>query len=98
MNISSYSPVSPDFEEIIQQELQKKQKVRIHYFDQNDEWEMTDGQPETLLKDNQSIFLVLDTGIRVRIDRIITIHGKPGPKYDEFETFGNACLDCNVRV
>jgi hypothetical protein len=41
-------------------------------------------------------YLVFDSGDEVRIDRIITINGIPGPAYDEYDAFALACLNCNV--
>ena len=31
----------------------------------------------------------------IRIDRIITLFGKPGAAYDEYDAFANACMDCS---
>jgi hypothetical protein len=33
-------------------------------------------------------------GEQVRLDRIITINGKPGPAFDEYDNYANACLSC----
>ena len=45
---SPYNPIDPDFEETLQQELQKSQPIRIHYFTEANEWGMEDGTPEKL--------------------------------------------------
>jgi hypothetical protein len=31
---------------------------------------------------------------QIRIDRIITLFGKPGAAYDEYDSFANQCLAC----
>ena len=94
---TDYSPVDPDFEETIQKELHKNQQTRIHYFNETNDWEMENGTAEKLVREGQAEFLQLQSGVRIRIDRIITINGKPGPKYEEFEAYGNICLDCDVK-
>lgn len=37
---------------------------------------------------------MLDNNEHIRIDRIITLFGKPGAAYDEYDAFANACLNC----
>jgi hypothetical protein len=32
--------------------------------------------------------------IKIRLDRIIVFNGKPGPAYDEYDSYALACLDC----
>ena len=40
------------------------------------------------------LFIALNTGSKVRVDRIITLYGKPGAAYDEYDAYANACMDC----
>jgi hypothetical protein len=42
----------------------------------------------------EGMFILLDSGTRIRIDRIITLFGKPGAAYDKYDAFANACMDC----
>ena len=42
----------------------------------------------------QGLFVVLDNDVAIRVDRIITLFGKPGAAYDEYNAYGNACMDC----
>ena len=42
----------------------------------------------------KGIFITLDTGSAIRIDRIITLYGKPGAAFDEYDAFANQCLSC----
>jgi hypothetical protein len=44
--------------------------------------------------DNFEQFLSFENGQKVRVDRVITINGIPGPAYDEYDGFALACLDC----
>ena len=40
------------------------------------------------------LFITMDSDAHIRIDRIITLFGKPGAAFDEYDAYGNACLDC----
>ncbi|HEY1025902.1 MAG TPA: hypothetical protein VGE26_12100 [Sphingobacteriaceae bacterium] len=42
----------------------------------------------------RGVFIHLDDNSRVRIDRIITLFGKPGAAYDEYDAYANGCLNC----
>jgi hypothetical protein len=42
----------------------------------------------------EGLFIDLNTGVRIRIDRIITLFGRPGAAYDEYDGYGNVCLSC----
>lgn len=44
------------------------------------------------------IYITLDTGSAIRIDRIITLYGKPGAAFDEYDRFANECLSCTAGV
>ncbi|WP_240452744.1 hypothetical protein [Sphingobacterium sp. xlx-130] len=36
----------------------------------------------------------MDNDYRIRIDRIITLFGKIGAAYDEYNQYANSCMDC----
>jgi len=42
----------------------------------------------------EGIFIHLDPKASIRIDRIITLFGKPGAAYDEYDAYANACMEC----
>ena len=42
----------------------------------------------------EGLFITLQPAARLRIDRIITLFGKPGAAYDEYDSFANQCLSC----
>ncbi len=44
------------------------------------------------------MFITLDSGAQIRIDRIITLFGKPGAAFDEYDAFANQCLSCTAGV
>jgi hypothetical protein len=42
----------------------------------------------------QGIFIFIKPENQIRIDRIITLFGKVGAAYDEYDSFANQCLSC----
>lgn len=91
---TTFSPILPDYYDLFTDEMTKDHS-RIIYFDEEDSLEEAEGMIDGLSKnDLNEEFLSLDNGKQVRIDRIITINGKPGPAYGEYENFGIACHMC----
>lgn len=94
---SSYTPVSYDYREVIDEEICKKTRGKIFYFGDQIEIRETLGSVLRMTeKPGLGIFIELDSDADdIRIDRIITLFGKPGAAYDEYDTYANACLACN---
>jgi len=93
----SYTPVSYDYREVIEEEIQKKTCGKIFYFGEQVEiLEATGTIIRLIEKPGFGMFIELNTeGEEIRIDRIITLFGKPGAAYDEYDAYANACLACN---
>ncbi|MGQ1948534.1 hypothetical protein ACT3CD_15680 [Geofilum sp. OHC36d9] len=89
-----YLPVSPAFFEIADSLMQ--QVVRVVYFGDNQSLEESNGRFAGILKNNKGEFLAIESDENVRIDRVITINGKPGPAFDEYDAYANACLSCQA--
>jgi hypothetical protein len=49
---------------------------------------------DLLSSDGFAHFIVLDNDIAIRLDRIITLNGSPGPAYEEYDLFALQCLTC----
>lgn len=93
---TNYHPVSPDYYEIFSEE-QGKEFSKIFFFGEDITIEEAKGKINGLINaGSMGEFLVFDSGDEVRIDRIITINGIPGPAYDEYDAYALACLNCNV--
>ena len=93
--MSSYTPVQYVFREVIEEEIAKKTEGKIFFFDENDVFDSTEGRivkVEEIFR--QGIFIFLEPDKRIRIDRIITLFGKPGAAFDEYDAFANQCLSC----
>lgn len=91
----TYTPVSYDHREIIEDQMQKSTRGKIFFLQGHKQVDSVEGMI-TRFEDlhGKGMFITLDTGEMVRIDKIITLFGKPGAAYDEYEAYGNVCLDC----
>lgn len=93
---TQFSPVNPIFYDILYEE-QQKEFGNLFYFGNETKVEEAKGKITGLTKKEAfEEYLVFDTGDKVRIDRIITVNGIPGPAYDEYYAFALAYLNCNV--
>ena len=95
---SKYIPVGPDYVELFEQEI-KKGDVKVIYFafSQEPELEESRGIVEKIDKiTNEGEHLFMENGDRVRLDRVVVINGKPGPAYDEYDSYALAPLTCQA--
>lgn len=94
---STYAPVDPDYFEIVGKEIEKNKLSTIFYFEKKNIVGEEKGKIKKIETiDNFGKYVLLQSGKLLRLDRIITINGIPGPAYDEYDRFALACLDCNV--
>ncbi|MEJ6980202.1 hypothetical protein WG906_07055 [Pedobacter sp. P351] len=92
---TSYLPVQWVYREIVEEEIAKETNGTIFYF--NDEDVIRDSKGRIVkLEDisGEGVFIKLDSGESIRIDRVITLYGKPGAAYEDYNYYANACLDC----
>lgn len=93
--MSPYSPVPYDCREVIQEEIEKHTKGKVFFFDEGNAVNSVEGNITSLAEvQGEGEFIFLEPEARVRIDRIITLFGKPGAAYDEYDAFANQCLAC----
>ncbi len=97
-NISSndsYLPVAWEYREVAEEEIEKARRGKIFFFNQDNQVDEVLGSViELEEKKAEGVFLVVDTGIKIRLDRVITLFGKVGAAYDEYDAYGNSCMDC----
>ncbi len=92
---TSYLPVAWEYREVIEEEIEKKTLGKIFYFCHNEGICEAKGSIVRMKEvKNEGLFIVLDTETKIRVDRIITLFGKPGAAYDEYDAYANACMDC----
>ena len=91
----SYSPVEYVYREIIEEEIAKCTTGKIFYFNGEQVVDSVEGRVVKMREINgKGLFITLDPEAQIRIDRIITLFGKPGAAYDEYDNFSNQCLSC----
>lgn len=91
---NSYSPVQYVYRELIEEEIAKQTQGKIFYFD-NNKVESFEGQIIDLREiENKGLFIMTNPQFQIRIDRIITVFGKPGAAFDEYDNYANQCLAC----
>lgn len=91
-----YNPISPVYYEIFASELDKENS-KVFYFGNGTEVEEAKGIIMGLVNNGLSgEYLILNSGQDIRIDRIITVNGIPGPAYDEYDSYALASLNFDV--
>ena len=91
---ASYLPVAWVYREVIEEEIARHTRGKIFYFCEeavcSAEGKIL-GMEEA---EGQGIFIHLEPEKTIRIDRIITLFGKPGAAYDEYNAYADACMEC----
>lgn len=91
----SYLPVPWESREVIEEEIEKKTHGKIFFFNNESQIDEEKGTIVSITEEKSSgVFILLDTGAKIRIDRIITLFGKVSAAYDEYDAFANACMNC----
>jgi hypothetical protein len=96
---TSYTPVPYDFRETIEDAITKQSSGKVFYWNEEQKVDEQVGKVERL-EDlaGKGMFITMDSGAQIRIDRIITLFGKPGAAFDEYDAFANQCLACTAGV
>lgn len=96
---TSYTPVAYEYREIILEQIAQQTHGKIFFWSADAKVDEVVGQAMALEEfPGKGLFVLLGTGEQVRIDRIITLFGKPGAAYDEYDSFANQCLSCTAGV
>lgn len=95
MKYESYLPVSCDFYDELTLLSVKKKPTKIFYFQVDNEIGEESGLITDIVTRNKEEYVVCGDG-EVRLDKIITYNGRPGPAFDEYDSYANACLNCNL--
>ena len=92
---TSYVPVAYDYREVIEEEINKQTSGKVFFFNADNVVDAVEGRVIKMEEiSGKGIFILLDSGATIRIDRIITLFGKPAAAYDEYDAYGNRCLSC----
>ncbi len=89
----SYLPVPWDFREVLDEVRAANKDGVIYYFTTVPELEKAEGTIVKVDEEAGGEFLFTSRGDKVRLDKIVTLYGKPGPSYDTYDSYANACLN-----
>lgn len=90
-----YLPVQWVYREVIDEQIAAKTRGKVFFFNENGEVDEREGVAVRVEEvGDEGLFLVLEPEARVRVDRIITLFGKPGAAFDEYDAYANQCLAC----
>ena len=91
----SYTPVQYIYREIVEEEINKRSFGKVFFFNNAQAVDSLEGRVDKMEEiRGKGIFIFLDSGVSIRIDRIITLFGKPGAAFDEYDSYANQCLSC----
>jgi hypothetical protein len=92
---ASYLPVQYVHREVIEEEIEKQAHGKVFFFCDDNSIGSAEGKIIRMEKvPAQGVFIAREPEARIRIDRIITLFGKPAAAYDEYDAYANACLNC----
>lgn len=93
--MESYLPVEYVYREIAEAEIARAKHGKVFYFDARGAVESEEGKIKGLEESaGEGLFLRMENDRLIRMDRVITLFGKPGAAYDEYDAYANACLSC----
>ena len=93
--MQSYTPVPYEFRELVLMKMDDQQEGRIFFFNEQNVFDSLDGKVERMEEiEKAGEFVFFKPEGAIRADRIITLYGKPGPAYDEYDRYGNVCFEC----
>jgi hypothetical protein len=93
---TSYLPVQYVFREVIDEEIARGSAGKIFYFDPSGNVASLEGTITELQEiAGKGLYIKVAPEGSIRIDRIITLFGKPGAAFDEYDAYANACMDCS---
>lgn len=89
----SYLPVPWDFREVLDDVMRAGKDGVIYYFTSEPEMEKAEGKIVSLETTADGEFLITSHSHMVRLDKIVTLYGKPGPSYHIYDGYANVCLN-----
>lgn len=90
----TFSPIDPDYYDLIDELVKSDKCGKIFFFSPTNELDEISGHLSGVVKKSDGEYLATDSATMARLDKVITIFGKPGPAFDEYDRYANACLTC----
>ncbi|MFW5656508.1 MAG: hypothetical protein ACOCXS_02820 [Bacteroidota bacterium] len=94
MAYTSFTPVDPETYDLIDNLAENNKKFKVFYFDPDSNLEEQKGKYTGIQKEKDGEYLIMQENKKIRLDRVVTINGKPGPAFEEYDNYSNACLSC----
>lgn len=91
--IDKYLPVDLDFEAGVVKYCHEDKVGKIHFYNDIGQISQSEGKANKLIIKGYEKFIVLNES-PIRLDKIITLFGHPGPAYHIYENHLNSCLTC----
>ena len=88
--------IDPDLYEIF--ENQRDKFVKVFYFGEGATVEESKGKYGGIHKETGGEFLQIYNDTPVRLDRVISINGKPGPAFEEYNNYSISCTSCLIGL
>ncbi|BDD01611.1 hypothetical protein [Persicobacter psychrovividus] len=95
MNKGKYLPVPCDFYDLLTDTASLRQPVKVNYFVDDEALMDAQGLIGDIENKEGAEYLVIGE-VSIRLDHIVTINGKVGPAYGDYEAFSDACMSCNL--
>lgn len=89
-----YLPIDPDFLEVIEAAKKNNKSGKVHFFNPKGEVDDANGHILNIIRNEYGQFIQLSDASNLRLDKIITLFGRPGPAYAQYDSYANACLTC----
>ncbi|HTF17046.1 MAG TPA: hypothetical protein VK658_03175 [Chryseolinea sp.] len=97
--MESYTPVPYEFRDVLDEQIAKGITGKVFFWSADDKVDEEVGKIVRVEeRQGDGMFAIFDQGPQVRIDRIITLFGKPGPGFEAYDAFANQCLACTAGV
>lgn len=96
--MESYTPVPYEFREVLDEVISRGVAGKVFFWNDNKVDEEVGRIVNVEELAGEGLFAYFDSNARVRIDRIITLFGKPGPGFEAYDAFANQCLSCTAGV
>jgi hypothetical protein len=97
--MESYTPVPYDFREVLDERIRQKATGKVFFWSEDEQVAELAGRiMEVEERSGEGLFAHFDSDTSVRLDRIITLFGRPGPGFEAYDSFANQCLSCTAGV
>jgi transcriptional antiterminator Rof (Rho-off) len=89
-----YVPVSCEFYDEVAVFATEQKTGKIHYFKSLEEKVLASAEgPVSDIVTEHKVEYLTTRRDKIRLDRVVSIFGRPGPAFEIYQSFGNSCED-----